>query len=43
MVTPCGSALIQSASGTRTPLVVPFQVNTTSASGRTRVRSGSWP
>jgi hypothetical protein len=30
MVRPCRSAAIQSASGTRTPDVVPFQVNTTS-------------
>ena len=31
------------ASGTRTPEVVPFQVNTRSASARTRERSGSAP
>ena len=44
IVSPCRSAAIQSASGTRTPEVVPFQVKTTS---RVRVstapRSGSSP
>ena len=33
MVRPCRSAAIQSAFGTRTPEVVPFQVNTTSECG----------
>ncbi len=33
----------QSAPGTRTPEVVPFQVKQTSASGRMAVRSGSSP
>src|SRR5256885_3726282 len=40
---PARSALIQSALGTRTPEVVPFQVNTTSEFGSTLARSGNWP
>ncbi len=43
MVRPSRSALIQSAFGTRTPEVVPFQVNTTSDFGSTLERSGSSP
>ena len=43
MVRPARSALIQSALGTRTPEVVPFQVNTTSVAGSTLDRSGSAP
>ncbi len=43
MVMPSRSAAMKSALGTRTPEVVPFQVNTTSASLRTFFRSGSWP
>ena len=42
-VSPSRSAAIQSASGTRAPEVVPFQVKQTSASGRTAPRSGSAP
>src|SRR6188472_819559 len=40
---PCRSAAIQSAFGTRTPDVVPFQVNTMSVAGSTLDRSGSEP
>jgi hypothetical protein len=43
MVRPSRSALIQSASGTRTPEVVPFQVKTTSEAGSTFARSGISP
>ena len=43
MVSPWRSAAIQSAFGTRTPEVVPFQVNTTSEAGSTLARSGSSP
>ena len=43
IVKPARSALIQSAFGTRTPEVVPFQVNTTSELKSTLVRSGSSP
>ncbi|MDT4882823.1 hypothetical protein FQZ97_1188100 [compost metagenome] len=43
MVRPSRSAGIQSAFGTRTPEVVPFQVKTTSRSKSTCVRSGSSP
>ena len=43
MVSPLRSALIQSAFGTRTPEVVPFQVKTTSRSVSTCVRSGKCP
>ena len=43
IVSPSRSALIQSAFGTRTPDVVPFQVNTTSDAGSTLERSGSSP
>ena len=42
-VSPARSAAIQSPSGTRTPEVVPFQVNTTSRSHATPDRSGSSP
>ena len=40
---PVRSAAIQSALGTRTPDVVPFQVNTISLAGSTAARSGSSP
>src|SRR3954467_9580521 len=43
IVMPSRVALIQSAFGTRTPDVVPFQVNTTSDFGSTVARSGSFP
>src|SRR5579863_3965791 len=43
MVSPLRSAAIQSALGTRTPDVVPFQVNTTSVAGSTLLRSGNSP
>src|ERR1043165_7917345 len=43
IVTPSRSAAIQSAFGTRTPEVVPFQVNTMSDFGSTLERSGSVP
>src|SRR4029453_4145121 len=43
IVRPCRSAAIQSALGTRTPEVVPFQVNTTSLLGSTLARSGNSP
>ncbi len=43
MVRPSRSAAIQSPFGTRTPEVVPFQVNTTSVAKSTLVRSGSSP
>ena len=43
IVNPLRSLLIQSALGTRTPEVVPFQANTTSRSQSTLVRSGSSP
>src|ERR1043165_8262119 len=43
IVTPSRSAAIQSAFGTRTPEVVPFQVITTSDVGSTFDRSGSAP
>ena len=43
MVRPSRSALIQSAFGTRTPEVVPFQVKTTSVLQSTLVRSGISP
>jgi hypothetical protein len=43
IVSPSRSSAIQSPSGTRTPLVVPFQVNTMSRSGSTFERSGSRP
>src|SRR5450432_2341306 len=40
IVSPCRSAAIQSALGTRTPEVVPFQVKTMSVAGSTLDRSG---
>src|ERR1043166_1329547 len=40
---PSRSAAIQSPFGTRTPEVVPFQVNTTSVDQSTLERSGSFP
>src|SRR3954451_8973505 len=43
IVRPSRSAAIQSALGTRTPDVVPFQVNTMSLSEATLERSGSLP
>ncbi len=43
MARPCRSAAIQSASGTRTPDVVPFQVKTTSFDQSIFLRSGSAP
>jgi len=43
IVSPLRSAAIQSPLGTRTPEVVPFQVNTTSSSQLTAERSGSAP
>ena len=43
IVSPARSAAIQSALGTRTPEVVPFQVKTTSLAGSTLLRSGSSP
>ena len=43
IVSPARSAGIQSASGTRTPEVVPFQANTTSLSKSTVARSGNSP
>ncbi len=43
MVRPSRSALIQSALGTRTPEVVPFQVKTMSEAGSTLPRSGISP
>ena len=44
MVSPSRSAAIQSASGTRTPEVVPFQANTTSrVFASTCERSGNSP
>jgi hypothetical protein len=43
MVRPARSAAIQSALGTRTPEVVPFQVNTTSVAKSTLDRSGNSP
>src|SRR5215213_6757224 len=43
IVTPSRSAAIQSAFGTRTPEVVPFQVNTMSDLGSTFERSGRCP
>ena len=43
MARPSRSSAIQSASGTRTPEVVPFQVKTTSRSQSTAARSGSSP
>src|ERR1700676_51722 len=43
MVSPVRSAAIQSASATRTPEVVPFQVNTMSLAGSALARSGSSP
>jgi hypothetical protein len=43
IVSPSRSAEMKSASGTRTPEVVPFQVKTRSAAGSTRDRSGSSP
>src|SRR4029079_5090370 len=43
IASPCRSAGIQSAFGTRTPDVVPFQVNTTSVAQSTFDRSGSSP
>lgn len=42
-VSPVRSRGIHSASGTRTPDVVPFQGKTTSCAKSTRVRSGSCP
>ena len=42
-VRPSRSSGIHSPSGTRTPLVVPFQVNSTSSAKSTFDRSGSWP
>src|SRR5438128_191387 len=43
IASPARSAAIQSALGTRTPEVVPFQVNTTSDFQSTLDRSGSAP
>ena len=43
IVRPARSAAIQSALGTRTPEVVPFQVKTTSLAGSTLARSGNLP
>ena len=43
MVRPLRFGLIQSASGTRTPEVVPFQVKTTSVSESTLARLGMSP
>ncbi len=43
MVRPSRSALIQSALGTRTPEVVPFQVKTMSDAGSALERSGISP
>ncbi len=43
IVSPSRLAEIQSAFGTRTPEVVPFQVNTTSVAGSTFDKSGSSP
>src|SRR5580658_6867006 len=43
MLRPLRLAAIQSALGTRTPEVVPFQVNTTSLAGSTLARSGNSP
>ncbi len=43
MVRPSRVALIQSAFGTRTPEVVPFQVKTMSDAGSTLERSGISP
>jgi hypothetical protein len=43
MVRPSRAELIQSAFGTRTPEVVPFQVKTTSLFGSTLERSGISP
>ena len=43
IVRPSRVALIQSAFGTRTPDVVPFQVKTTSDAGSTLERSGISP
>ena len=43
IVRPCRSAAIQSAFGTRTPEVVPFQVKTTSVAKSTLARSGRSP
>ena len=40
---PSRSSGIHSASGTRTPEVVPFQVNSTSSDQSTLSRSGNWP
>ena len=42
MVRPARSAAIQSAFGTRTPDVVPFQVNTTSLAGSTLRQVGQF-
>ena len=43
IVSPVRSAAIQSALGTRTPEVVPFQVNTMSLAGSALARSGNSP
>ena len=43
MVSPVRAGSIQLPSGTRTPDVVPFQVNTTSRSKEISVKSGSAP
>ena len=43
MASPVRSAAIQSALGTRTPEVVPFQVNTMSCAGSMAERSGNSP
>ena len=43
MARPVRSAAIQSAFGTRTPLVVPFQVNMMSPAGSMFSRSQIWP
>ena len=43
IASPLRSAAIQSALGTRTPEVVPFQVKTTSFAGSMPARSGSSP
>src|SRR5262249_1724958 len=43
MVKPCRSGAIQAPFGTRTPEVVPFQVNTMSLAESTFARSGNSP
>src|SRR5262249_61283771 len=43
IASPARSAAIQSALGTRTPEVVPFQVKATSEAGSTLARSGRSP